>query len=126
MPATANGLAMPFHSDTSGLTLGSLGRPSSCGLSACLSTYITCVPPTPCGLYRPAFWKPRSFNSPARFSPYATMSSLVPKPIAPVGQVFTHAGSRPTATRSEHSVHLYALLSCLLMRGTSNGQPVTQ
>ena len=34
------------------------------------------------------------------------MSSLVPKMIAPVGQVFTQAGSRPTATRSEHRVHL--------------------
>src|SRR5690554_426164 len=46
--------------------------------------------------------------------------------MAPVGQVFTQAGSRPTLTRSEQSVHLYALLSTLLMRGTSNGQPLTQ
>src|SRR4029077_21018313 len=43
-----------------------------------------------------------------------------------VGQVFTHAGSRPTETRSEHSVHLYALLSFFAMRGTSDAQPVTQ
>src|ERR1700739_765632 len=53
------------------------------------------------------------------------MSSLVPKRMAPVGQVFTHAGSRPTPTRSEHSEHLYALLSFFEMRGTLNGQPVT-
>ncbi|MNY42125.1 hypothetical protein D3C86_1769880 [compost metagenome] len=54
------------------------------------------------------------------------MSSLVPKTMAPVGQALTHAGSMPTATRSEHSVHLYALLSFLEMRGTLNGQPVMQ
>src|SRR5579862_8765452 len=52
------------------------------------------------------------------------MSSLLPKVIAPVGHVLTHAGSRPTPTRSEHSVHLYALLSSLEMRGMLNGQPV--
>ena len=34
------------------------------------------------------------------------MSSLLPKTMAPVGQVFTQAGSRPTDTRSEQSVHL--------------------
>ena len=34
------------------------------------------------------------------------ISSLEPKWIAPVGQVFTHAGSWPTVTRSTHSVHL--------------------
>ncbi len=54
------------------------------------------------------------------------MASLVPNMMAPVGQVLTQAGSRPTATRSEHKVHLYALLSFLEMRGTLNGQPVTQ
>src|SRR5215469_2480276 len=53
------------------------------------------------------------------------MSSLVPKTIAPVGQVFTHAGSCPTATRSEQSVHLYTRRS-LDMRGILNGQPVMQ
>ena len=35
-----------------------------------------------------------------------SMSALLPKLIAPVGQVFTQAGSSPTATRSEHKVHL--------------------
>src|SRR5690554_346506 len=50
----------------------------------------------------------------------------MPKVMAPVGQVFTQAGSSPTFTRSEHNVHLYALLSTSLMRGTSNGQPLTQ
>src|SRR5262245_30296802 len=54
------------------------------------------------------------------------MSSFAPNVIAPVGQVFTHAGSRPTETRSEQSVHLYALLSCFEMRGMLNGQPVMQ
>src|SRR5262252_5747042 len=54
------------------------------------------------------------------------MSALLPNVIAPVGQVLTQAGSRPTATRSEHSVHLYALPSFFDRRGTSNGQPVTQ
>ncbi|MOA60801.1 hypothetical protein D3C78_1857850 [compost metagenome] len=54
------------------------------------------------------------------------MSSLVPKTMAPVGQALTQAGSWPTATRSEHKVHLYALLSFLAMRGTLNGQPVMQ
>ncbi len=34
------------------------------------------------------------------------MSSLLPKTMAPVGQVFTQAGSSPTDTRSEQSVHL--------------------
>ena len=43
-----------------------------------------------------------------------------------LGQVFTHAGSSPTDTRSEHSVHLYALWSFLEMRGILNGQPVMQ
>jgi len=54
------------------------------------------------------------------------MSSFVPKEMAPVGQVFTQAGSKPTPTRSEHKVHLYALLSFWEMRGTSNGHPLTQ
>ena len=34
------------------------------------------------------------------------MSSLDPKLSACVGQVLMHAGSSPTATRSEQSVHL--------------------
>ncbi|MNG35653.1 hypothetical protein D3C84_1224500 [compost metagenome] len=54
------------------------------------------------------------------------MSSLVPKTMAPVGQVFTQAGSSPTDTRSEHRVHLYALWSFCEMRGMSKGQPVMQ
>ena len=54
------------------------------------------------------------------------ISSLVPNSIAPVGQVLTQAGSCPTATRSEHRVHLYALWSFFERRGTLNGQPVTQ
>ncbi len=61
-----------------------------------------------------------------RRSAWLCMASLVPNMMAPVGQVLTQAGSRPTATRSEHKVHLYALLSFLEMRGTLNGQPVTQ
>src|SRR5215470_16317090 len=59
-----------------------------------------------------------------RSSAWSFMSSLLPKVIAPVGHVFTHAGSRPTETRSEHSVHLYALLSFFDSRGTLKGQPV--
>ena len=54
------------------------------------------------------------------------MSSLEPNTSAPVGQVLTQAGSIPTDTRSEHSVHLYALLSFLEIRGILNGQPVIQ
>src|ERR1700730_7470487 len=53
------------------------------------------------------------------------MSSLVPKRIAPVGQDFTQAGSRPTVPRSAHNEHLEALLSFFEILGTSNGQPVT-
>jgi hypothetical protein len=34
------------------------------------------------------------------------MSSFEPNWMAPVGQVLAQAGSWPTATRSEHSVHL--------------------
>ena len=41
-------------------------------------------------------------------------------------QAFAQAGAWLTATRSEQSVHLYALLSFFEMRGTLNGQPVTQ
>src|SRR3982074_2176588 len=61
-----------------------------------------------------------------RSSACCFISSLVPNTMAPGGQDFTQAGSRPTLTRSEHSVHLYALWSFLEMRGTSNGHPATQ
>lgn len=61
-----------------------------------------------------------------RSSACTFISSLLPKTIAPVGQVFTQAGSRPTLTRSEHRVHLYALWSFCEMRGMLNGQPVMQ
>src|SRR5215470_3147720 len=59
-----------------------------------------------------------------RSSACTFMSSLLPNVIAPVGHVFTQAGSRPTDTRSEHSVHLYALWSAFDSRGTLNGHPV--
>jgi hypothetical protein len=56
-PSASTGLAAPRHSDTHGLTFGSLGRPLySSGWSPCFSTYMTCVPPTPCGLYSDACW----------------------------------------------------------------------
>ena len=46
----ANGLAAPFQSATSGLTLGDSGRLAyRPGRSAWCRTYITCVPPTPAG-----------------------------------------------------------------------------
>ena len=61
-----------------------------------------------------------------RVSAWSFMASLVPNMMAPVGQVLTQAGSRPTPTRSEHSVHLYALWSFSEMRGMLNGQPVMQ
>src|SRR5262245_39262229 len=126
-PIDISGLVTPFQRLTHGLIFGSLGRPLyASGLSPCCSTYITCVPPTPAGSYSAEFCNPRSFRSFTRFTPRATMSSLVPNMSAPVGQVLTHAGSRPTATRSEHRVHLYALLSFLLMRGMLKGQPAMQ
>lgn len=51
------GFHTPFQKVTAGLMLGLSGKPwYSCGLSAWCSTYITCVPPTPAGSYRPAFW----------------------------------------------------------------------
>ncbi len=53
------------------------------------------------------------------------MSSLVPKCRQPVGQDFTQAGSRPTATRSTQSVHLDIFPVVAENRGTSNGQPVS-
>ena len=107
MPAMARGLAKPFHRETVGAIVGSAGRPLyRLGLSAWLSTYMTCVPPTPAGSYRPAFLKPRSFSSVMRSSASSFMSSFEPKLMEPVGQTLTQAGSRPTATRSEHSVHL--------------------
>jgi hypothetical protein len=51
------------------------------------------------------------------------MSALVPDEIAWVGQALAQAGSRPTGTRSEHKVHLWAFLE---IRGMLNGQPLTQ
>ena len=54
------------------------------------------------------------------------ISSLVPNTRAPVGQALMQAGSRPTATRSEHKVHLYALWSFFEIRGMSKGQPAMQ
>src|SRR5690606_22014721 len=87
---------------------------------------MTWVPLTPCGSYRPAFSKPRDFRSAIRPSACSIMSSLLPKTMAPVGQTLAHAGSWPTATRSEHKVHLYALLSFLEMRGILKGHPETQ
>ncbi len=54
------------------------------------------------------------------------MACLVPNMIEPVGQALAQAGACPTATRSEHRVHLYALWSVWLMRGMLNGQPFTQ
>ena len=39
----------------------------------------------------------------------SVMSVFEPNMIAPVGHALTQAGSSPTATRSEHSVHLYDL-----------------
>ena len=41
-----------------------------------------------------------------RLSAQAIMSVLVPNEIACVGQTLAQAGAWPTATRSEHSVHL--------------------
>jgi hypothetical protein len=56
----------PWVTDAS----GSAGRPLV-QAPACrrgCSTYMTCVPPTPAGSYRPAFLKPRSFSSVMRSS----------------------------------------------------------
>ncbi|MNJ54928.1 hypothetical protein D3C77_503930 [compost metagenome] len=107
MASSASGLLTPFHNPTNGLITGWSGRPAySFGESAWCSTYITWVPPTPSGSYRPALSKPRDLRSTIRSAACSFMSSLLPNTIAPVGQVFTHAGSRPTATRSEHKVHL--------------------
>ena len=41
-----------------------------------------------------------------RSAAWSIIAAFVPNMIAPVGQVFTQAGSSPTVTRSEHSVHL--------------------
>ena len=49
----------------------------------------------------------RSRNCFARVSARSFMSSFVPKCRQPVGQDLMQAGSRPSLTRSEHSVHLY-------------------
>src|SRR5664279_2142363 len=56
----------------------------------------------------------------------ATMSSLEPKCRQPVGQAFTHAGSRPTDVRSTHSVHFAIFPVFAWNFGTSKGQPVSQ
>ncbi|MNC72819.1 hypothetical protein D3C75_1239280 [compost metagenome] len=107
MASSASGLVTPFHRLTSGLIAGAAGSPEySDGWSAWCSTYITWVPPTPSGSYSPALAKPRSLRSTMRSAACTCMSSLLPKTMAPVGQVFTQAGSRPTATRSLHRVHL--------------------
>src|SRR5207302_2696781 len=84
------------------------------------------VRPTPGGSYRPAFSKPRDLRTSTRSAACCCMSSLVPNTSAPVGQALMQAGSSPTATRSEHSVHLYTLWSRLEIRGMSNGQPAMQ
>ena len=41
-----------------------------------------------------------------RLAAWSVIASLVPNTIAPVGQTLAQAGDWPTATRSEHSVHL--------------------
>ena len=87
---------------------------------------MTWVPLTPGGSYSPACSKPRDLSSSTRSPAQLVMSVLDPNMIAPVGQVLTQAGSSPTFTRSEHSVHLYDLWSTGLIRGMSNGQPLTQ
>jgi hypothetical protein len=51
--------------------------------------------------------KPRHLRSIVRSSAKAIMSVFDPNMMAPVGHAFTHAGSNPTDTRSEHKVHLY-------------------
>ena len=45
-------------------------------------------------------------RSATRLSAWRIMSTLVPNTSACVGQALIQAGSSPTATRSEHSVHL--------------------
>src|SRR5271169_6196807 len=87
---------------------------------------MTPVPPTPAGSYTPAFSKPKFSRSwVARVSARSFMSSLLPKWRQPVGQDFMQAGSSPTLTRSEQSVHLNIFLVAGLNLGISNGQPLT-
>src|SRR5579871_1443161 len=88
---------------------------------------MTCVPPTPEGSYTPALvCEVCSRNCWARRSARSFMSSLLPKWRQPVGHALMQAGSRPTPTRSEHSVHLWTFLVSELNLGILNGQPVTQ
>ncbi len=56
----------------------------------------------------------------------AIMSSLGPKVMHWVGQTLAQAGPWPTATRSEHRVHLVLTKVFFEIRGMSNGQPATQ
>src|SRR4029453_12884501 len=86
------------------------------------TTYIMWSPFTPGGSYSRASSKPRSCNLPTLVSPYASICWREPKRIDPVGHAFTHAGSRPPATRSTHIVHLYTFLAGSSKRGLSNGQ----
>src|SRR5678816_467493 len=53
------------------------------------------------------------------------MFALLPKCRQPVGQAFTHAGSRLAVVRSTQSVHLDIFPVFSEKRGTSNGQPVS-
>jgi len=76
-------------------------------------------------IVKSAFWNPRSFKSSIRSAACFSCPPWCEHDRARRAG-FTHAGSWPTATRSEHSVHLYARWSRFEMRGMLNGQPVTQ
>src|SRR5208283_2855333 len=74
-----------------------------------------------------AFFHPKfSRSCLERSSAMNFISSLEPNFRQPVGQALMHAGSSPSPTRSEQSVHLYTRLVAGLKRGILKGQPETQ
>src|SRR5437868_12958597 len=86
---------------------------------------MTPVPPTPGGSYTPACGKFEwSRSCLARASASSFISSLLPKCRQPVGHDLMHAGSKPSLTRSAHSVHLNTRLVFGFILGMSNGHPV--
>ena len=96
---------MPFHSDTIGLMAGSSGRPGQLGPVGVLQHVHHVRAADAFRVVQARAWKPRSFSSPTRLVAVATMSSLVPKPIARwAGLHARRLQAHPT--RSEHSVHL--------------------
>ena len=103
----SRGVWRPFHRVTVGAIVGSVGRPLYSARLVGVVEHVHDVGAAHAGRVVQAGVLEAAFLELGdALVGQPCMSTLEPKLMLPVGQTLTHAGLSPTATRSEHSVHL--------------------